>query len=151
MIERICAHIHNYFTRRDGQPLDRAQGDFTISGGALTVDFLKPGNHFLIQGSDFNDGVHVYPADDLVDETFTGAIYKMAPPRAFLALAADISAWQQKYADVLNSPYQSEDVIGVYSYSKLTMSKTNTSGGAMTWEIMFANRLNQWRKLSLWL
>ena len=131
MIEMVCAHIHNYFKRRV------FQGSYTIENGALALDALKPGQYFRIIGSAFNDGVFLYPADGLTDETFTGEIWEMCPPRLFLDLVSRIEAWEAKYGD---SPYASEDVIGVYSYTR--------SDGGKGWAGAFAGELNPFRKLS---
>lgn len=151
MMEQVCAHIHNYFTRKSGKALARATGTFTIEDGTIEFDFLKPGNMFLIRGSDFNDGIHEYPATDLNDETFDGAIYKMAPDAAFIALCDDISQWQDKYGKTVNSPFQSESFAG-YSYTKAN-GTSNRSGTAetITWQTTFKPRLDQWRKLNEYL
>ena len=146
MLEQVCAYIHNYFTRRDGVALDRAEGQFTIEGGALPLDFLKPGNYFLIRGSDFNDGVHTYPADDLIDETFTGTVYKMVPPKGFVALVNEITSWQDKYGNAVNSPFQSESFAG-YSYTKKGGSSADGTDSTASWQSTFATSLSQWRKL----
>lgn len=150
MIEQVCAHIHNYFTRKNDRALPRAEGTFTVENGTIAVDFLQPSNYFLVRGSDFNDGVHQYPDTDMVDETFDGAIYKMSPDRAFIDIVGEIEAWEDKYGEIANSPYQSEDTIGIYSYQLKSAGKT--IGESLTgWQNSFGNRLNQWRKLSLWL
>lgn len=87
MLERICNHVHNFFTR-SAHP-----GTYTITGGALTLDFMKDGQRFHIVGSDLNDGVYTWhpsgikndddDADaELQDETFTGCIMPMAVPKS---------------------------------------------------------------------
>lgn len=145
MIDRVCDTIHNYFTRKDNRELARWHGEFTIEDGALTIEGLKNGNYFLIRGSDYNDGVHQYPADDMTDETFTGTIFKMAPPKSFLALVDEISAWDEKYSAAVNSPYSSESFNG-YSYVKA--GTDNRSGSTTpTWQSTFSARLDAWRKL----
>lgn len=139
MLEEILAHIHNYFV------VDMIEGDFEISSGSLTLDFLKEGQYFRILGSVFNDGVYQYPASDLTDEKFSGTVWAMAVPPAVIALALEIETWTEKYGDALNSPYQSES-FGGYSYSK-------SSGGASAvdasvgWRDVFRSRLNRWRKI----
>lgn len=145
MIERVCDAIHNYFTRRNNRQYDRWSGTFTITDGVLELD-LQPGNYFLIRGSDFNDGVHIYPADDLTDETFTGTIYKMVPPKAFLTLVDEISAWETKYGSAVNSPFQSESFAG-YSYTKKGGSNADGTDSTASWQSTFASSLSQWRKL----
>lgn len=146
MLEQICAYIHNYFTHKNGLELDREAGEFTIADGTIEIGFLKPGNYFLIRGSDFNDGVHVYPDYAMNDETFEGVIYKMAPDVVFLQTVKDIEAWQDKYGTAVSSPYQSENFAD-YGYN---MSGSRTNGGTTekpTWQSTFRTRLIPWRKL----
>lgn len=140
MIDDICGHIHNYFTR-DG---DVHRGTFIIEGGALALPFLAAGQHFRIVGSALNDGVYQYPAEGLSDEAFTGEVWAMRPPRAFLQLAEEIALWQQKYGAAAASPYQSENVIGVYSY---TRASGGGAAGSEGWAGAFRGRLDRWRKL----
>ena len=141
MIEQICAFIHNFFYG------DRYAGTFTIANGILTVDGLIDGQYFRICGSRFNDGVYKYHVDELTDETFTGVVWDMRPPKSFLTLAEEIEAWQTKYGAVVNSPYSSESFNG-YSYSK--SQGYASAGGSMlgTWQNIFRTRLNEWRKLA---
>lgn len=152
MMEQVCSYINNHFTHRGRYPIASGGGTVVIEGGELStingnaVTFLKPGNYFLIRGSDFNDGIHQYPDADLTDETFTGTVYKMCPPPDFLRVVSDIEAWQQKYGERVQSPYQSEDVIGVYSY-QLKSSGMTVGQTLATWQNTFGDQLKQWRKL----
>lgn len=82
----------------------------------------------------------------LSDETFDGEIWAMKVPRAVIALAGEITAWQAQYGAAMASPYQSESVIGVYSYNKAT-SGSGAGGSADAWKDVFRGQLNQWRKL----
>lgn len=142
MIERVCEHIHNYFSADE----DRRAGTYTIENGILTLPHVVEGQYFRIVGSAFNDGVFQYPAEDLVDETFEGEVWAMKPPRDFLRTVEEIEAWVAKYGDQAMSPYQSENVIGVYSYTK-TGAGTSSATAAGSWETLFKARLNQWRRL----
>lgn len=132
MFETICAHIHNDFE------VSRAAGRFVIAGGTLPLEDMAAGEYFRIIGSRFNDGVYRYPAEGLPDEAFDGAVARLRPPRAFLKLVAEIEAWRAKYGGAAEGPYQSESVIGVYSY---------TRDGA-GWQKVFAGRLDEWRRLA---
>lgn len=146
MLEQVLDHIHNYFYTGDV-----ISGTFTVTSGALTVTGLQNGQYYHITGSVFNDGIHQYPSDDLTDETFTGAIHPMAVPKTMLSLADEIADWVDEYGDVMNSPYQSETVIGVYSYTKGSGGSGSGSGrdnSAVSWQTQFYNRLNQYRKVS---
>lgn len=151
MLEQICAHIHNYFT----DPDDIRPGEYTIEGGAIELPFLKTGQYFRILGSALNDGVYQYPVDAtdaaqaLADETFEGEIWPMKVPKAVRALAAEIALWQEKYGAAVASPFQSESVIGVYSYTKQG-GNTAVNGAAADaggWQAAFKSRLNPWRCL----
>lgn len=141
MLDRICAHIHNYFCEED----EIQTGEWTIADGTIALDFLLEGQYFRIVGSALNDGVYQYPAEGLLEETFTGEIWPMKVPRAVDELAAEIETWIGKYGDMMASPLTSESVIGVYSYTK-----ASGSGGGMdadAWKDAFKSRLNPWRKL----
>lgn len=148
IMTEICQEIRNWFDR------DRCFGLFKIESGEITVGGkpleIKDGQYFRIIGSTFNDGVHVFPSSNLIDEDFDGAIWLMAVPPAVISLAAEIEAWQAKYGGVGSmamSPYNSES-FGGYSYSKSGGgSADGTSGSAGTWQGAFAKRLNMWRKI----
>lgn len=142
MLTELCAELKNYFLRDQSE--DIHNGSFTISDGSIDLPFLLNGQYFRIVGSVLNDGVYQYPASDLVDETFSGAVWAMAVPPAVIALAADIEAWNEANSDTLSSPYTSES-FGGYSYSK----SSGSSGGAFTWKDQFASRLSKWRRLSV--
>lgn len=136
MLTEICAELRNYFvTKIHG-------GTFEIVGGKIVPsDFLQDGQYFRITGSLFNDGVYQFPASDLTDEVFTGAVWAMAVPPAVIALAAEIEAFQHSDAGK-PSPYISES-FGGYSYTRATGS----NGGVASWQTVFAKRLNKWRKI----
>lgn len=157
MLEAICSHLHNWFT----DPADVCEGEWTIENGAIDLaGVVQDGQYFRIVGSVFNDGVYQYPAQSaegeepiLHDETFTGEIWPMKVPRAVIALSGEIAAWQAQYGATMASPYQSESVIGVYSYAKGVGSYArggngNSASNADAWQSVFRSRLNQWRKLA---
>lgn len=139
MLTEICAELNNYFWRQ------KITGEFTIEGGAITVPLLQDGQYFRIVGSVFNDGVHQYPATDLKDETFTGAVWTMAVPEAVIVLASEISDWLNKYGETVASPFNSES-FGNYSYSKGSIT-AGSAGNPNTWQAVFSARLNKWRRL----
>lgn len=149
MLEKVCNHVHNFFIR------NAYPGSYEITGGQLALTGLKDGQRFQIVGSDLNDGVYTWHADGikddddkeaaaLADEAFAGTILAMAPPRDFLALVDEIGAWVEAYGAGADSPYQSENVIGVYSYTKASGAASDGSGGS-GWESAFASRLNPYR------
>lgn len=140
MLEQILDFIHNYFIK------EVYRGTFKIESESLNVDFLQEGQYFKIIGSVFNDGVHQYPASDLVNEEFQGEIWAMAVPPAVIKIAEEAKAYIDEYGSKLDGPYQSES-FGGYSYSK--GSGTDSHGNDVnSWQAKFSSRLNHWRKIS---
>lgn len=156
MLQAILEHIHNYFISAPNP------GSYVIADGVISPSpSFKEGQRIWIVGSDLNDGVYTYheaglrddddnEAVGLRDEKFAGSLCALAVPPAVIALSAEISQWVEKYGDVMNSPYQSENVIGVYSYSK----EQSYAGSAKpyktgSWQDVFASRLNRWRKVAI--
>ena len=143
MLTEICEYLNNYFWRQ------KINGKFTISGGTFTSSHIKEGQYFRILGSLFNDGVYKYPATDLTDETFEGQLWSMAVPPTVVALTNEIDQWQQKYGGIDSeamSPFTSES-FGNYSYSKSVSTTASGSTASNSWQSVYANRLNKWRKL----
>ena len=139
MLEQVLMNIRNWFTVEGGIH----SGTFSIKDGGITLPFLADGQYFRIIGSVFNDGLHQYPATDLVDEKFPGAIWALTIPPAVVDLADEIQKWQEKNGEVASSPFSSES-FGGYSYSKATDAET---GGAVTWQSAFKRQLSAWRKI----
>lgn len=153
MLGELCAEIRNYFT----EPEDIHLGIFSIVDGALAsygsiepdtqMDFLSEGQFFRIVGSVFNDGVYQYPATELHDEVFRGAVWPMRVPADIIALVQEIQNWKEKYMSVDSeamSPYTSES-FGGYSYTKSGASSEGQSGG-ISWVSAFNDRLGRYRK-----
>lgn len=145
-IFEVCQYLKNWFDRNQ----EKYFGDITISNGALTTNYgLKPNQYFRIVGSSLNDGVYQYPTTALTDETFNGAIWGMALPKAFVALLDDIEAWKAKYASADSaalSPYSSES-FGGYAYSKSSGSNDTATDKSGTWQGVFGARLAPYRKM----
>lgn len=136
MLEKMCAECRNYFVK------DIHFGTFKIESGAIEpLDFLQEGQYFRIVDSVLNDGVYKYPATELKDETFYGAIWAMSVPPSFIALASDIEEYNKSDAGKA-SPYISEN-FGGYGYTKAVGS----NGKVLTWKSVFADDLNRYRKL----
>ena len=151
MLQQICEHIHNYFIKT------AYDGSFEIADGMISLPLLD-GQRFLIQGSALNDGIYTYHdtginndddtgAAGLHDETWAGTICALAVPPTVIALSGEVKEWVDKYGDQVNSPYQSESVIDVYSYTKAS-GDTNGTGTA-SWQDVYASQLNRWRKVAL--
>lgn len=155
MLQQVCEYLNNYFVYKPNP------GEYTISGGAVSPDVaLLEGQRFWIYGSAMNNGVYTWHEDGikddddneavtLMDETFTGNICALAVPKEVVAIANEISGWVEQYADVLNSPYSSENVIGVYSYTKAKGGGDGSDSGDVTWQSKFGDRLSRWRKIAL--
>ena len=136
MLEKMCAECRNYFVK------DIHFGTFKIESGAIEpLDFLQEGQYFRIVDSVFNDGIYQYPAVNLIDETFHGAIWAMSVPPSFIALSAEIKEYNESDAGKA-SPYISEN-FGGYGYTKAVGS----NGKVLTWKSVFADDLNRYRKL----
>ena len=146
MLGEICAEIRNYFTYRE----DIHVGDWVIENGTISPALGFETDYIRIVGSRLNDGVHKVSEMELQDEAFHGGIWVMSPPADFLALAAEIEAWQEKNGALDSpamSPFNSES-FGGYSYSK---SGGNASGGSSSagadWAAAFASRLKIYRRI----
>lgn len=141
----LCLEVNNFFEKSINK------GTFTITDGKISpLNFLQADQYFRIKGSVFNDGVYKYKSETLKDETFEGEIWAMAVPPNFETLLKDIADWLGKYQKFQDSPFSSESLGGFYSYSKDTSSGGSGSGGGAskaTWQGVFMNRLNKWRKL----
>lgn len=135
MLEQILEHLHNWFIVPDGIH----HGQFEVKGSSIELPFISSGQYFRIFGSVFNDGLHQYPATDLVDEEFTGTVWALAVPRQVVRLADDVKAWCEKNQP---SAYTSES-FGGYSYSKATGS----NGAPIGWHEVFRQQLNPYRKI----
>lgn len=141
-LTEICEYLNNYW------PVSKAKGHYVIANKTIALPQLQDGQYFRILGSVFNDGVHKYPATDLVNEEFDGVIWAMAVPGTVIALASDIAEWVKQYGDPNSpamSPMQSESFQN-YSYTKA--SGSNAEGtDSTTWQGAFASRLNKYRRL----
>lgn len=133
--QEVMGSLYNWFER------SLESGKFVIEGGRLSgVDFLSDGQYFLVRGSVFNGGLHVWPASDLKDEIFEGEVYGLAVPSDFEALVGEIADWRSKHEQ---TGYTSES-FGGYSY---TLGSNPQTGQAATWQDVFRGRLNRYRRL----
>lgn len=139
MLEQVLRELRNWFVVPGGVHT----GAFTVEEGSIALPFLQNGQYFRICGSVFNDGLYRYPAADLVDERFDGAVWALAIPRQVISLADQISAWQTKNGEIVISPYTSES-FGGYSYTK---ASTESVDSAAAWQGVFRSRLDVWRKI----
>ena len=143
MLTELCQELRNWFE------CEKYFGTFTIEDGEISMPegSLQNGQYFRIVGSVFNDGVYEYPASDLTDEVFRGAIWSMAVPPSVVDLSGRIDDWEEKYGESVSSPFSSES-FGGYSYAKASSGQGSAnSGGNPTWRSTFASELNKWRKI----
>lgn len=146
MLDEVCGYINNYFLAKPGGV---HRGTYEISGSTFECDFLAEGQYFRVVNSVFNDGVYRYPALDMIDETFTGEVWAMKVPPAFMALVREISAWQAKYGGIDSpnmSPYSSES-FNNYSYSKSLSGDSRTGAGSASWSDIFGKKITRWKKI----
>ena len=115
-----------------------------ITGNRIVIPGLETGDYYLIEGSRRNNGIHVYGDADLRNETYTGIVTEICVPPEVLAILEEINTWQEKNAEAVQSPYQSES-FGGYSYTK--ESSSSASGESTSWKTVFAPRLRIWRKI----
>ncbi len=139
MLEDVLRYLKNWFLVPDGIHSEQ----FTVENGGIALPFLQEGQYFRVCGSVFNDGLYQYPATGMRPESFNGTVWALAIPKAVIAIADEIAAWQEKNGAATQGPYASES-FGGYSYTKATDAAT---GGAMTWESAFRSRLSRWRKI----
>ena len=141
-LTEVCEYLNNHFVK------SKASGHYVISGKTIVLPQIQDGQYFRIIGSVFNDGVHQYPATDLVNEEFDGVIWAMAVPQTVVAITSEIEAWKTKYMAADSpamSPFDSESFQN-YSYSKGS-SSSGDGTGSVTWQNAFASRLNKYRRL----
>ncbi len=139
-VMRACNH---YFEA------ERWPGDFTVSGGTLSgadgtplSAMALPGQYVAILGTAGQDGVYQLTADGgvpLDDQTFSGQVVRLAPPRAFLDLCADIAAYGEANPDTTVVAER----FGAYSVSRAT----RRNGAVTTWREVFSSRLTPYRRM----
>lgn len=133
----VMRHCRNYFEAGS------YDGEIVIEGGQLITPALAHGRYIAIRGSAYNDGVHQV-GDELTDETFTGRVWVLSPPAAFVALVEEISAYDDKNPI---GALQSES-FGSYSYSRGSAGSAGNVAGAAGWQGAFAGRLNDYQRLT---
>lgn len=136
-MEAVMRQCCNFFQRgyRDGT--------FTIKGNVLTP--AVDAGYVYISGSKSADGVYrlgyadkLLTEEALEDETFTGRVWALCPPPAFLALCEEIKTFDEKNPA---GSLQSES-FGSYSYSR-----GSGANGAATWQEAFFSRLAPFRRM----
>ena len=153
-LTEICEECRNYFLPDYGDLTKSIHaGTYTISDGNISdTSFLLQGQYFRIVGSKLNNGVYentVEGRSTLIDETFTGSVWEMAVPPAFVKLATDINAWRDRNESLDSknmSPFTSETIPGTYGYTK-NGSYSSGGGSAVTWQDQFSKRLRRYKRV----
>lgn len=139
MLETILGYLRNDFHTDSFK-----EGSFTIEDGNISLPFVVEGQYYKIEGSKLNDGVYLYPADELVDETFTGRITALAIPKALKDKLPEMKSyeeWRSKQIEK-GGAFASESFNG-YSYTM----QTNADGTLLTACQYFKEFLKKWRKI----
>lgn len=139
MLETVLNYLHNWFLI----PGAARAGTFIIVSGKLKADFLADGQYYRIEGSIHNNGLHRYPYDEeinMLDETFSGAIFPMAVPRSVIALSEKIAEWckANPATDKISESFDG------YSYTKAAAGASGTENG---WQAVFRGELRAWKKV----
>lgn len=129
----LLVYLRNFFPGRKWE-----FSDYAISGGEIVLGGLWVGDYYLIEGSQRNDGVHVYGDHDLLPEVFSGSVTELKIDNQLLKKWERINRWCSENEKLIRSPYQSES-FGGYSYTKNAVTTD--------WKSVFANDLRPWRKL----
>lgn len=136
-VAAVMRQINNFFE------VGHIDGVITISGNAIIPAPVSP--WCFVKGSMRHDGVwevcggRLQDMDgSLPDEEFDGRVWLLKPPADFLALCAEISAYDDKNPV---GAYQQES-FGGYSYMRRQTGSNSTS-----WQDVFAGRLVPYRRM----
>lgn len=150
-VPELCVYTHNFFDRYD-EPfyggfiigVDYIWNTFNfekdvIANPSNILDGLAPHQYYKIEGSIFNDGVHM-AGETLVPEKFYGTVQPMRVPKVFEKLAQKIT----DYDDVApgGGRYVSQSFAGWSG----TMA-TGSDGLPVDGVTRYRKEINQWRKL----
>ena len=159
--------VNNFFE------ITAEEGEFTLSDGVIKLEDNYLLNQFIaVTGSKLNNGIYLIAEitlegdgdikyfytlesangiedDNISDETFTGIIYGLAVPKDFIALVGEISKTVNPPAEEgLNfGPTPGTGIVserfGSYNYTLAT----DKNGMPATWQDLFRNKLNKFRKM----
>lgn len=133
-VESVMRECRNFFETA------HYDGEFAITGGVVALpEELPDGTYIAISGSAFHDGVHkIGDAMDVPDETFSGRVYILHPPKSFLEICEEINEYDQKNPV---GAFQSES-FGEYQYTR-----AGVQTGLKSWQSAMQQRLNPYRKM----
>lgn len=130
-IPEVMRHVRSYFA--SGSITE----SWTIADGHLTPDLYFPGEWIAITGPDAPCGV--YQLDEncalpgVPDAAWTGQIFLLNPPAAFLRLCDEIAEWAKAHPDLT----MTSERFGEYS-------RTQTSAD---WRQVFASALAPYTRM----
>ena len=137
-ITEVMTAVRNFF------PKQELSGAWRVEDEALTpADDLLEGDWIAIGGSQKNDGVWRLDTGLTLkgaeDERFTGRVWLLAPPPAFLALCDQIAAWRETH----ERGALRRVTLGAYTEE----ATTDAFGTPMGWQQVFAADLTPWRRM----
>lgn len=121
----VMRHIRNFFER------ERMDGKFTLKSGTLIP--MPPAPYLAVSGSAGHDGVYAANALPDGEETFTGTVWGLYPPKDFVALCEEIADHEK--SDQQESV--SEEQFGIY---RCQWTKKN-------WQEAYADRLAPYQRM----
>lgn len=143
-IADVMAECRNHF---QDEVTPYIEGDFTLVSGVLTpYSGIADGDYIAITGSRLNDGVYLPTVTSegvtvlgVDDESFTGKIWILHPPRKFVSLVTEIAAYAATHVP---SAIVSES-FGNYSGSKAV----DVNGMPLGWQAVYAAQLHPYRRM----
>ena len=131
-VSDVMRYVRNHFIHSS------ITGSWVHTGGALTpADRFAPGMWIAVTGENAPCGGYQLDENggipDLGDMSWTGVIYRLAPPADFIRLCGDIGCWAAANPD----PTVSSEKLGEYSVTRR----------AVTWESAFAPALAPYRRM----
>ena len=165
-IEQICAETHNYFESNKiindyaiengviSLPFLSTGQFFRIVGSKFNDGVYIYADNYIVRDASWDDVMNDnkdwhnivdetwgdLKHNELIDETFHGAIWPMNIPRAMIELAKEIDAYIKSDASNV-TPYVSESISGHYSYTKANVHDN-------AWQNIFGPKLRRYRKVA---
>ncbi len=130
-VSDVMRRVRNYFV------MGYADDTWTLEGGVLSPGTLHPGDWVAITGAGSMSGVYQVDIGGTLpiarSQTWTGRIWRLAPPEDFLRLCGEIAEWAESHPD----PTTLSEHFGQYS----------RSGSSTAWERVFAARLQPYVRM----
>lgn len=137
MLYEVLRYLRNFFPG-----MRWYVSNLQIGKDGFAFEELKAGQYVLIEGSRYNDGIHIFGEEIWEKESFSGYITELRIPKEVINISAEIENWIAKNAEAMASIHDSESFGG----ASFTMAK-NASGARIGWQDAFRSRLAVWKKL----